>query len=230
MKCRGWAVVLALAVAGCADEPAAPAAQASRAAAPAPQDAPPLGPERRILAFGDSLFAGYGLEDGEGYPEMLEAALQAQGINARVIDAGVSGDTTAAGRQRLGFVLDAQDTPPELALVELGGNDLLRGIAPSQTRENLAAILTELQRRRIPVLLMGMRAPPNLGEAYVAEFDAIYPALSQRFGTALVPFFLEAVYDEPALIQQDRIHPTAEGIEAIVEATVGDVARALPQD
>jgi acyl-CoA thioesterase-1 len=223
-------VVLALAVAGCADEPAAPAAQASRAAAPAPQDAPPLGPERRILAFGDSLFAGYGLEDGEGYPEMLEAALQAQGINARVIDAGVSGDTTAAGRQRLGFVLDAQDTPPELALVELGGNDLLRGIAPSQTRENLAAILTELQRRRIPVLLMGMRAPPNLGEAYVAEFDAIYPALSQRFGPALVPVFLEAVYDEPALIQQDRIHPTAEGIEAIVEATVGDVARALPQD
>jgi len=229
MKCRGWAMTLALALAACGGEPDAPVAEASQApAAPEPQQTP-SGPERRILALGDSLFAGYGLEDGQGYPDVLQAALQAQGINARVIDAGVSGDTTAAGLQRLRFVLDAQDAPPELAIVELGGNDLLRGIAPSQTRENLTAILTELQKRRIPVLLMGMRAPPNLGEAYVAEFDAIYPALAERFDTALVPFFLESVYDEPSLIQQDRIHPTAEGIEAMVEATVGDVAEALPE-
>ncbi len=230
MKCRALAVVLALALAACgdaSDTPAAPVARTTQAqAAPAPT---PTGPERRILAFGDSLFAGHGLDDGQGYPDVLQAALRKRGINATVVDAGVSGDTTAAGLNRLKFVLDAQESPPELALVELGGNDLLRGIAPSQTRENLTAILTELQKRDIPVLLMGMRAPPNLGEAYVGEFDRIYPDLAERFGVPLVPFFLESVYDKPALIQQDRVHPTAEGIEAIVAATVADVAGALPE-
>ena len=231
MKCRGWAVVLALGLAACGDAPDAPAAEASEAVAARREPLPaPSGPERRILAFGDSLFAGYGLDDGEGYPDVLQDALRRRGINARVIDAGVSGDTTAAGLQRIGFVLDAQQAPPELAIVELGGNDLLRGISPAETRDNLTAILTELQKRRIPVLLMGMRAPPNLGEAYVAEFDGIYPALAKRFGTALVPFFLEPVYDRPALIQPDRVHPTAEGIEAIVAATVDEVVKALPED
>ena len=231
MKCRGLAVVLALALAGCGNGSGeeTPAAEATRtpAASSAPQQTP-RGPERRILAFGDSLFAGYGLEDGQGYPDVLEAALRGRGINARVIDSGVSGDTSAAGLQRVEFVLDGLDGPPDLAIVELGGNDLLRGISPAETRENLTAILAELQERRVPVLLMGMRAPPNLGEAYVAEFDAIYPALAQRFGAALVPFLLEPVYDKPELIQPDRIHPTAEGIEAMVAATVDDVAEALP--
>jgi len=230
MKCRVLAVLLALALAACGDAPNAPAVDATQvaSAALAPQQTT-SGPERRILAFGDSLFAGYGLDDGQGYPDVLQASLRARGINARVIDAGVSGDTTAAGRQRLAFVLDAQEAPPELALVELGGNDLLRGISPAETRENLTAILTELKERNVPVLLMGMRAPPNLGEAYVAEFDGIYSELAGRFGTALVPFFLEPVYDKPALIQRDRVHPTAEGIEAIVAATVDDVAAALPE-
>ena len=126
------------------------------------------------------------------------------------------------------LALAACNGPPDLAIVELGGNDLLRGISPAETRDNLTAILTELQKRRIPVLLIGMRAPPNLGEAYVAEFDGLYPALAARFDTALVPFFLEPVYDKPALIQQDRVHPTAEGIEAIVAATADNVATALP--
>ena len=122
----------------------------------------------------------------------------------------------------------AWTAPPDLAIVELGGNDLLRGISPAETRENLAAILAELQERNIPVLLMGMRAPPNLGEAFVSEFDGLYPDLAERYGAALVPFFLEPVYDKPALIQEDRIHPTAEGIEALVAATADDVAAALP--
>src|SRR6478735_10450192 len=231
MKCRGWLLVLTLALTACGDAPDAPAVEASEAvtATAEPQPAP-SGPEQRILAFGDSLFAGYGLADGEGYPDVLQDALRQRGLNARVIDAGVSGDTTAAGLQRIGFVLDAQQAPPELAIVELGGNDLLRGISPAETRDNLIAILTELQKRRIPVLLMGMRAPPNLGEAYVAEFDRMYPALAKQFGAALVPFFLEPVYDKPALIQQDRIHPTAAGIEAIVAATVDEVAGALPEE
>jgi acyl-CoA thioesterase-1 len=230
MKCRGLPVGLALVLAACGGEPDAPASDAPRTAtaSPFPEQAV-TGPERRILAFGDSLFAGYGLEDGQGYPEVLQAALRQRGINARVIDSGVSGDTSAAGLQRVEFVLDGLEIPPDLAIVELGGNDLLRGISPAETRENLSAILTELQQRDIPMLLMGMRAPPNLGEAYVAEFDAIYPELAERYGAALVPFLLEPVYDQPQLIQGDRIHPTAEGIEAMVAATVDDVERALPQ-
>jgi acyl-CoA thioesterase-1 len=209
------------------------------AEAPASQDAPeaagldaPLpeigGPERTILAFGDSLFAGYNLEEDEGYPEQLQAVLRARGINAKVIDAGVSGDTTQAGAQRIGFVLDNLDAPPELAIVELGGNDLLRGLPPLQTRENLTAILTELQKRDIPVLLMGMRAPPNLGPQFQGDFDRLYPALAEQFGAALVPFFLEPVYDKPELILPDRIHPTADGIKAIVAATADTVIEALP--
>jgi acyl-CoA thioesterase-1 len=159
---------------------------------------------------------------------VLQQALRARGVNARVIDAGVSGDTTAAGRARLAFVLDGLQPPPDLALVELGGNDLLRGISPTETRDNLTAILETLRERNIPVLLMGMRAPPNLGDAYVAEFDAVYPNLAERFDAPLVPFFLAPVYDQAALMQDDRIHPTAEGIEAIVAATVEQVAAALP--
>jgi acyl-CoA thioesterase-1 len=210
MKCRGLALVMAAALAGCGDnEAAAPErATVSDAAAPAVEV---TGPERRILAFGDSLFAGYGVEAGESYPAQLEATLRGQGLNVRVTNAGVSGDTTAAGLARIEFVLDSLDAPPDLAIVELGGNDLLRGIAPAETRSNLNAILAELKERGIPVLLMGMRAPPNLGEA-------------------LVPFFLEPVWDKPALIQEDRVHPTAEGIEALVAATADDVARALPED
>jgi acyl-CoA thioesterase-1 len=224
--------VMALVLAGCGDgrEAGAPPENLRETVSTVDQATRPVaGPERRVLAFGDSLFAGYGLEEGQGYPEVLQAELRRRGINARVIDAGVSGDTSAAGLQRVAFVLGAQQAPPDLAIVELGGNDLLRGIAPSQTRQNLTAILSELQARRIPVLLMGMRAPPNLGEAYVAEFDSIYPELARQFGTALVPFLLEPVYDKPELIQPDRIHPTAEGIEAMVAATVDDVADALPE-
>lgn len=225
---RVLAVALtALALAACGND-VPPGQAAADYLPPIEQELPVMGPERTILAFGDSLFAGYDLAQDEGYPEQLEMALRAQGINARVIDAGVSGDTTAAGRQRLGFVLDNAGDAPDLAIVELGGNDLLRGIAPSATRENLAAIIEELKAREIPVLLMGMRAPPNLGAQFQAEFDGIYTALAEEYDVALVPFFLEAVYDQPQLILPDRIHPTAEGIVALVDATKGAVVEALP--
>ena len=229
MKCRGLAPILVLVLTACGGNEATPAADAPAETAAAAEPAEVTGPERRILAFGDSLFAGYGLAEHEGYPERLEAALRGQGLNARVTGAGVSGDTSAAGLQRIEFVLDSLETPPDLAIVELGGNDLLRGISPAETRENLGAILTELQERRIPVLLMGMRAPPNLGEAFVKDFDGLYPDLAERYGAALVPFFLEPVYDQPALIQADRVHPTAEGIDALVAATADDVVKALPK-
>ena len=190
---------------------------------------PVMGPERVILGFGDSLMAGYEVEEQQGYPETLERALRGQGINARVIDAGVSGDTTAAGLQRIAFVLDNNaDTRIDLAIIELGGNDLLRGIPVGQTRENLSAIIEEVQSRDIPVILMGMRAPPNLGAEYVGQFDGLYTDLSEQYGTALVPFFMQPLLDQPELIQDDRIHPTAQGIEEMVKATVDDVAAALP--
>lgn len=227
---RGLTILLAgLLLSGC-DSEVVPVPEPAAEASPLGQDLPVIGPERTVLAFGDSLFAGYNLAPEEGYPERLEPALRARGINARVIDAGVSGDTSAAGRQRIAFVLDNMATPPDLALVELGGNDLLRGLPPAQTRENIAAILAELKARNIPVLLIGMRAPPNMGAEFQAEFDALYPALAQEYNVALVPFFLEAVFDKPQLIQDDRIHPTAEGIVQIVGATVDQVAAALPAE
>lgn len=221
---------LALGLAACGSDAPAPTTQAPEADEVFAEDTlPVMGPERVILGFGNSLMAGYNVEDDEGYPEVLERALRGRGINARVIDAGVSGDTTAAGRQRIAFVLDNANADVDLAIIELGGNDLLRGIEVEQTRENLSAIIEEVQSRGIPVLLLGMRAPPNLGEQFVAAFDGLYPALAEQYGTALVPFFMEPVYDEPDLMQADRIHPTAEGIEDMVAATVDEVAEALPE-
>lgn len=230
MRKAGVGLVAALALAGCGGEEATAPDGSGPREVRALANAEVAGPEHRILAFGDSLFAGYGVDERDSYPAQLEALLRGRGHNVRVINAGVSGDTSAAGLQRIGFVLDSLDEKPDLVIVELGGNDLLRGLPPAETRENIEAILAELQRREIPVLLMGMRAPPNLGDAFVREFDNLYPELAQRYDAALVPFFLEAVYDKPELIQDDRIHPTAEGIGALVAATADDVATALPDE
>lgn len=220
------AVLAAALLAGCGDSPA-PGGQRSEAP-PAALETPVMGPERTILAFGDSLFAGYNVAREDSYPAKLEAALRARGVNARITNAAVSGDTSAAGLQRLAFALDSLPTMPDLAIVELGGNDLLRGLSPDETEDNLRAILAELAKRKVPVLLMGMRAPPNLGAEYRARFDAIYPNLARESGAALVPFFLEAIYDKPHLLQQDHIHPTERGIEELVAATSTAVAEALP--
>ena len=222
---RLWSIIAVISLTSCGSEAPVPE---QLTGAEAPIEAPVMGPERRVLAFGDSLFAGYNVAKGDSYPAKLEAALRARGINARVSNAGVSGDTTAAGLQRLAFTLDAQQVKPELVIVELGGNDLLRNLPPTETRANLTAILEELAKRNIPVLLMGMRAPPNLGAEFVDQFDGIYPALAKEYGAALVPFFIEPVVAKPELIQADRIHPTKEGIEVLVGATVDKVAEALP--
>lgn len=227
-RCAAAFAVLALA--GCNDAPQTPANETA-AQASADDGSDPVavtGPERRILAFGNSLFAGYNVGAEESYPAQLEDALRGEGMDAVVVNAGVSGDTSAAGRQRLDFVLDNEPRQPDLVILELGGNDLLRGIDPAQTQENLDAMLAMLRDRGIPVLLMGLRAPPNLGADFVQQFDAIYPALAEEYDVDLVPFFLEAIYERPDMIQQDRIHPTAEGIEILVDATMGDVADALP--
>jgi acyl-CoA thioesterase I len=229
MKLYGAWLVIALLLAGCSseDKPATPPSAAIRP--DAPPDVPVMGPERRILAFGDSLFAGPGLNPGETYPAKLEAALRARGINARIANAGVSGDTTASGLQRLAFTLDSQQPPPELVVISLGGNDMLRGLPPAETRKNLSAILEELRRRKIEVVLMGMLSPPNLGQDFRRSFDPIYPALARKHGAELVPFFLQPVIGKPHLILPDRIHPNALGVEELVAATSGAVAKALPR-
>lgn len=180
-----------------------------------------------ILAFGDSLYAGYRLNPGEGYPPRLEAALNAAGTPARVVNAGVSGDTTAAALQRLAFTLDNQKVKPTLALVGLGGNDMLRGLPPAETRANLDAILTGFDKRAIPVVLTGMLAAPNLGDKYVSEFNVIWPELAKKHKAGLVPFFLAPVLGNKALMLDDNVHPNAKGIDAIVAATQGQVAGAL---
>lgn len=231
MHLRGWSIVgagLALALAGCGSEAPTPAPGGEEQEM-LPDLQPVMGPERTILAFGDSLFAGYRMEDRESYPARLEVALRAKGINARIANAGVSGDTTAAGLQRLKFVLDNQPKAPELVLLELGGNDLLRGLSPDETRANISAILGELKARKIPVVLMGMRAPPNLGTKFQGSFDALYADLAKEYGATLVPFFLEPVYDKPELLQDDKIHPNQMGIEELVAATSEKVSEALPQ-
>lgn len=189
-----------------------------------------MGPERRILAFGDSLFAGAGLAQAEAYPPRLEAALRAKGINARVAQGGVSGDTTAAGLQRFAFTLDGQAERPDLVIIGLGGNDLLRGISPEETRANLSAMLDVLREREIAALLMGMQSPPNGGPEYVAAFNAIYPELAAEYDAALIPFWVEPLVEKPEQIQSDNIHPTAEGIETLVAATVDQVAGAIPEE
>ncbi|MGF1456622.1 MAG: arylesterase [Alphaproteobacteria bacterium] len=172
------------------------------------------GPAIRILGLGDSLMAGYGLPPGEGFVEQLEAALAARGHDVAVINAGVSGDTTAGGRARLAWSLA---DPVTHAIVELGANDALRGLEPAETEANLRAILTTLKAEGIPVLLCGMLAPRNLGPDYAAEFDALYPRLAAEFGVVFYPFFLEGVAREAALNQPDGIHPNRAGVERIVD-------------
>ncbi|WP_419181652.1 arylesterase [Novosphingobium mangrovi (ex Huang et al. 2023)] len=219
----------ALALAAC-DKAAPPAPEQTQSALDAPPEIPVMGPERPILAFGDSLLAGYGLKDGESYPARLEQALRARGVNARIANAGVSGDTTAAGLQRLDFTLKSQPAKPQLAIISLGGNDMLRGLPPAETRKNLEAILKRLTDDNIRVVLLGMLAAPNLGKDYAEKFNPIYPQLAQKYGATLVPFFLQPVIDKPDLMQDDHTHPTAIGVDAIVTATLDDVADALPKE
>jgi acyl-CoA thioesterase-1 len=173
--------------------------------------------DQLVVAFGDSLYAGYRLAPNEGLAPVLQAALQAGGINARVHNAGVSGDTTAAGKTRLAFVLDNLDRKPDLVVLGLGGNDMLRGIKPAETKANMSAMMDELKRRDIPVVLTGMLAAPNLGADYVNSFNGIFPDLANRYGASLYPFFLDGVVTDSALMLPDNIHPNAKGVSRVVE-------------
>ncbi|MFM2236028.1 MAG: hypothetical protein RL209_62 [Pseudomonadota bacterium] len=182
-----------------------------------------------VVAFGDSLYAGYRLAPNEGLAPQLQAALQADGINVRVHNAGVSGDTTAAGKTRLAFVLDSLDRKPDLVVLGLGGNDMLRGIKPAETKANMTAMMDELKRRDIPVVLTGMLAAPNLGADYVNSFNGIFPALADTYDAALYPFFLDGVVTDAALMLPDNIHPNAKGVSRVVEGLSPLVEAALKQ-
>ncbi|PWC52933.1 hypothetical protein TSO221_12490 [Azospirillum sp. TSO22-1] len=180
----------------------------------------------RLVALGDSLTAGYGLPPEQGFTVVLETALKAKGYDVTVVNAGVSGDTTAGGRARLDWTLGDR---PDAMIVELGANDMLRGIDPGVARANLDAILKTISERKIPVLLAGMYASGTYGKAYVDRFNAIYPELAQAYGVPLYPFFLDGVATDARLNQGDGIHPNATGVQRIVEGILPYVTRLLDQ-
>lgn len=190
-----------------------------------------MGEPITLLAFGDSLTQGYGLPQEDGFVPNLEAWLRSEGADVRVINGGVSGDTTAGGAARIAWSL----TPEvDAVIVALGGNDLLRGIEPAETKANLDVILAEITGRGLPALLVGMQATGNFGAAYKAEFDALYPALAEKYGLALYPQFMLALVqlgDRQRVVrdylQPDATHPNARGVARIVDAMGPSVLQVL---
>ena len=194
------------------------AAMAALTAAAHPGNCAPL----KILALGTSLTQGYGLPPGTEFTTVLQEKLKSAGVDATIINAGVSGDTSADGLSRLDWSLADN---PNAAIIELGSNDALRGLAPAQTEKNLAGILARLKAAHVAVLLCGMRAPRNLGPEYAAQFDAIYPRLAKQYGVLFYPFILDGVALDPKLNQADGIHPNPAGVRIIVGRILQDVLR-----
>ena len=172
------------------------------------------GSAQKIVVLGDSLVAGYGLGPGEGFPEQLAKSLEKNHEKLEIINAGVSGDTSSGGLSRLDW-----SVPEKIdgVILELGANDALRGLAPEITRQNLEKMIVRLQQRDIEVLLVGMRAPPNMGKPYEDEFNGIYPVLAEKYKLVFYPFFLDGVIAKPEFNQADAMHPTAKGVGVIVE-------------
>jgi len=177
-----------------------------------------------ILAFGDSLTAGLGLPAEASFPARLEARLRAEGVGAHIVNAGVSGDTTAGGLARLDWALADK---PDIVILELGANDALRGIDPGVVRANLDAMIGKIQASGAKLLLMGMRAPPNWGDDYQHDFDRLYPELAKAHAVTLYPFFLEGVAMDPKLNQPDGLHPNERGVAALVDRIAPVVARLI---
>lgn len=195
------------------------------ATSPAQADPGPV-----ILMFGDSLTAGYGLPAAEAVPSRLQNELRTRGVAARVINGGLSGDTTSGGLARLEWVLDSvPGGQPDLVILELGANDALRGIDPDITRRNLDAMLKILTSREIPVLLSGMYAPPNMGDEFGRAFNSIYAELADSYDVPFDPFFLEGVATVRGLNQPDGIHPNAEGA-ALIAARLSPLVERLLRD
>ena len=198
-------------------------AQAAPAAGPAPAR------DIHILAFGDSLFAGYGLPSTQGFAPQLQDALRRNGVRAHVTNAGVSGDTSTGGRGRLAWTLDGLKAKPDLVIVELGANDLLRGVPPAVTRDNIDAILSELRKRGLKAVVAGMLAPPQVGPTYQRAFNGLYPDLAAKYGAPLYPFILNGVVGNRALVLPDNVHPNAAGVRRMVTGMLPVVQGALPK-
>jgi acyl-CoA thioesterase-1 len=189
---------------------------------PAPTQPAPI----QIVALGDSLTAGYGLADKDGFVPRLQAALTTKGIAAAIANAGVSGDTASDGLARLDWSVPERT---DAVIVELGANDMLRGIRPDVTRDALDKILQRLTARHIAVILCGMRAAPNLGADYGQAFERIYPELAAKYSTLLYPFFLDGVAGDLKLVQQDGLHPNATGVGIIVERILPKILQLIDQ-
>ena len=183
-------------------------------------------PPVRIIVLGDSLSAGYGLAAEQAFPAQLEAALREAGWPATVINAGVSGDTTAGGLARLDWALQDE---PDVMIIQLGANDALRGLSPDRAEANLAAILTRLHDAGVKPILAGMRAPLNLGHGYTSRFNPIYERLAQKHEVPLYPFFLEGAAGKPTMNLEDGIHPNAEGIAEMVARFMPFLQKHLPR-
>ncbi|WP_181705096.1 arylesterase [Chthonobacter rhizosphaerae] len=188
--------------------------------APLVSAAPAAADTVRLVAFGDSLTAGYGLSPREAFPARLEAALKARGHDVAVVNAGVSGDTVAAGLARVDWTFSE---PFDGAIVELGANDALRGLDPARTRADFDRLVGRIAETGKPILIAGMLAPPNLGEDYGRAFNSIFPDTAEKYGALLYPFFLDGVVADRRLNQPDGIHPTAEGVDIIVERILPSV-------
>jgi acyl-CoA thioesterase-1 len=171
----------------------------------------------RILAFGDSLTQGYGVPPGTEFPVRLEKALNARGLDVTVINAGVSGETSAGGLARIDWVLGDGKSGPDAAILELGANDGLRGLPAAAMEKNLDAILVKLKARNIAVLFAGMKAPRNYGARYAAEYDEVFPRLAAKHDVLFYPFFLDGVVLDRSLVQPDGLHPNPQGVDAIVK-------------
>jgi acyl-CoA thioesterase-1 len=211
--------VLAVVTASCSsgqprpDTP--PAAAAAPAAAPvSSRPSTPLGPAPRIVILGDSLTAGLGLAPEQAYPALLQKRLDAAGLKFEVVNAGVSGDTSAGGLRRIDWVLEGD---VKILVVALGGNDALRGLPVEQLRDNLMTITDRAKARGIKVILAGMEAPPNFGPAYTAAFRQTYRDVARQQGAVLIPFLLDGVAGLPEMNQGDGIHPTAAGAETVAD-------------
>ncbi|MEG6507899.1 arylesterase [Methyloligella sp. 2.7D] len=179
-----------------------------------------------IVAFGDSLTAGYQLPERDAFPAQLQAALEAKGQAVEVTNAGVSGDTSSGGLERFDWSVPES---ADAVILELGANDALRGLSPAETEKALSAIIEKAKARNLPVLLAGMEAPRNLGKDYVGEFHAIYPALAKKYDVILYPFFLDGVALDEALTLPDGMHPNADGVARIVQGILPKVEQLLAE-
>jgi len=223
------APLLALQLAGGCSAPPAEQLAEERPGNPAVSERAPAEREQRrlVLAFGDSLYAGYGMAQQQSFPAALGRELAERGLEAEVVNAGISGDTTAGGRRRLAATLDRLPRKPDLVILGLGGNDALFGVPPEEVKRNFEAMLAELERRDIPVLLTGLIAPPAMKSPYFSRYEAIIPEVARRYGARLEPSLLEGVLTRRDYLLPDGLHPNPEGTQRMAERVAPLAAQAL---